>query len=224
MEMAFSLYVPSDVPSNICLPLYLPKVRRKIMSNTNFIHIDISKVQDSSKLFSHRVLTPSELDQFPSPLNAITQEIRKITYTSVKKGHQQYIDDIYQSVLRHHEIQEYIKIRHPITPALKRAITSIVQAIYGGHISYLNKRPLIEKVTNIAKKLVQSSNDQCIKLGALITYMKDHLSVSFVIPSVSVIRKALTSLVPENMLTRGRSCKEASILLKAFFKKNPDLI
>ncbi|OBU38737.1 hypothetical protein [Photobacterium damselae] len=181
-------------------------------------------------IFTHRILTSSEIEQLTNPIapitpiNAITQTIRSITYKSIKEEHKQYRDEIYQSVLRHSEIREYIKIHHPITDALKRAITSIVLVIYGGHVSYLNKRPLIDKVANIAKELVQFSNGQCIKLGALITYMKDHLSIDYVLPSVSIVRKALTYLVPESILTLGRSCKSAQTLLKAFFKKNPHLV
>ncbi|WP_305464330.1 hypothetical protein [Photobacterium leiognathi] len=172
-------------------------------------------------IFTHRILTSSEIEQ---PINAITQTIRSITDKSIKDEHKQYRDEIYQSVLRHSEIKEYIKIHHPITDALKRAITSIVLVIYGGHVSYLNKRPLIDKVANIAKELVQFSNGQCIKLGALITYMKDHLSIDYVLPSVITLRKALTYLIPESTLTLGRSCKSAQTLLKAFFKKNPHLV
>lgn len=194
------------------------------MTNTSFIHVDMSKIQDNLDLSSHRILTPSELDQFPSQLNAITQEIRKIIYTSVKKEHQQYIDDIYQSVLRHHEIQEYIKIRHPITPALKRAITSIVQVIYGGRVSYLAKRPFIDKFVQTVIKFVEFTDGQRVKVGALLQYLGNYLFVSLPIPSVSIIRKALTGLVPEYILSRGRSCAAALPLLEAFFKQNPNLI
>ncbi|PQJ84039.1 hypothetical protein [Photobacterium phosphoreum] len=181
------------------------------MTNTRFIHIDINKMS-------------SELEQISSPLNAITQEIRKITYTSVKKEHLQYIDDIYQLVLRHHEIQEYIKIQHPITPALKRAITSIVQVIYGGRVSYLAKRPLIEKLVQTVIKFVEFTDGQRVKVGALLQYLGNYLFVSLPIPSVSIIRKALTNLVPEYILSRGRSCAAALPLLEAFFKQNPNLI
>lgn len=194
------------------------------MTNTRFIHFDISKIQDSPKLFSHRVLMSSELEQIPSPLNAITQTIRAITYATVKEEHLQYRDDIYQCVLRHKDIQQYIRTCHPITSALKRAITSIVQVIYGGRVSYLAKRPLIEKLVQTVIKFVAFTDGRRVKVGALLQYLGNYLFVSSPIPSVSIIRKALTGLVPEYILSRGRSCAAALSLLEAFFKQNPNLI
>lgn len=190
------------------------------------IHFDYSCISDTP---AYKTPLSTIYDTLPSQIgktstSKITQLVHDVVIQLVKKKEHQdeeLISKIEQAVLNHKDVKELLKTRVPINALTKRGIIAVARVCYGGVVSYQSRQPTVKRIVGIAKDFFLTQEPRNVKLGSLINFIKHSPKFNFPVPTISTIRSALTGVIPEKYLIKGRSCTNVYSLLQSYFKLNP---
>ncbi|PSW72171.1 hypothetical protein C9J41_17800 [Photobacterium sp. GB-50] len=195
-------------------------------SKSTTVHFDYSSISNTP---TYNTPLSGIYDTLPPQIgktstSKITQLVHDVVIELVKKKeHQdeQLISKIELAVLNHKEVKELLKSPAPINALTKRGIIAIARVCYGGVVSYQSRQPTVKRIVGIAKDFFLTQKPQNVKLGSLINFIKHNPKFNFHVPTISTIRSALTDVIPEKYLDKGRSCTGVYSLINSYFALNP---